>query len=79
MNKASSVLMDYQKRGGEGRGGEGRGGEERRGELGMCFCNILIDWLERIDSVTSCCLWNFDVGLVRKSDQIRPKSRGAWI
>ena len=74
MNKASSVLMDYQKRGGEGRGGEGRGGE-----LGMCFCNILIDWLERIDSVTSCCLWNLDVGLVRKSDQIRPKSRGAWI
>ena len=74
MNKASSVLMDYQKRGGEGRGGEGRGGE-----LGMCFCNILIDWLERIDSVTSCCLWNFDVGLVSKSDQIRPKSRGARI
>ena len=69
MNKASSVLMDHQKRGGEGRGGE----------LGMCFCNILIDWLERKDSVTSCCLWNFDVGLVRKSDQIRPKSRGAWI
>ena len=51
----------------------------RGGELGMCFCNILIDWLERIDSVTSCCLWNFDVGLVSKSDQIRPKSRGARI
>ena len=45
----------------------------------MCFCNILIDWLERIDSVTSCCLWNLDVGFVRKSDQTRPKSRGARI
>ena len=30
MNKVSSVLMDYQKRGGEGRGGERRGGEGRR-------------------------------------------------
>ena len=61
MNKASSVLVDYQKR-----RGEGRGGEE---SWGCVFAT------KKLQKVACCCLWNFDVGLVRKSDQIRPKSR----